>query len=109
MSWPIPGTLMVEPTECESLDEMERFCEAMRRIRAEIARVERGEWPRDNNPLVNAPHSLVALMAETWDRPYSRHEAAFPMADLVRRKIWPSVGRVDDVYGDVHLETAVKT
>ncbi|HOE41539.1 MAG TPA: aminomethyl-transferring glycine dehydrogenase [Rhodoferax sp.] len=103
LSFPVPGTLMVEPTESETLDELDRFINAMIAIRAEIARVERGEWPQDNNPLKNAPHTAAALLGEVWDRPYPRALAAFPVASLKHSKYWPPVGRIDNVYGDRHL------
>ena len=103
LSFPVPGTLMVEPTESETLDELDRFINAMIAIRAEIARVECGEWPRDNNPLKNAPHTAAALLVEDWDRPYTREVAAFPLASLKQNKYWPPVGRIDNVYGDRHL------
>ena len=103
LSFPVPGTLMVEPTESETLDELDRFIDAMIAIRAEIAKVEQGIWPQDNNPLKHAPHTAAALMAETWDRPYPREIGAFPLATLKQVKYWPPVGRVDNVYGDRNL------
>jgi glycine dehydrogenase len=103
LSFPVAGTLMVEPTESESLAELDRFIEAMIAIREEIRRIESGEWPRDDNPLVHAPHTALAATASDWPRPYSREEAVFPVADLKRRKYWPSVGRVDNVHGDRNL------
>ena len=103
LSFPVAGTLMVEPTESESLAELDRFIEAMIAIREEIRRIESGEWPRDDNPLVHAPHTALAATASDWPRPYSREEAVFPVADLKRRKYWPPVGRVDYVHGDRNL------
>jgi glycine dehydrogenase len=103
LSFPVPGTLMVEPTESEDLAEIDRFIHAMIAIRAEIAKVERGEWPQDNNPLKHAPHTAASLMAADWNRPYSREVAAFPIASLKHSKYWPPVGRVDNVYGDRNL------
>ena len=103
LSFPVPGTLMVEPTESETLDELDRFINAMIAIRAEIAKVERGEWPQDNNPLKHAPHTAASLMGEAWDRPYSREVGAFPLTTLKDVKYWPPVGRVDNVYGDRNL------
>jgi len=103
LSFPVPGTLMVEPTESETLDELERFINAMIAIRAEIAKVERGEWPQDNNPLKHAPHTAASLMGADWDRPYSREVGAFPLTTLKQVKYWPPVGRVDNVYGDRNL------
>ena len=103
LSFPVPGTLMVEPTESETLDELDRFINAMIAIREEIAKVERGEWPRDNNPLKHAPHTAASLMGADWDRPYSREVGGFPLATLKQVKYWPPVGRVDNVYGDRNL------
>jgi glycine dehydrogenase len=103
MSFPVAGTLMIEPTESESKAELDRFCDAMIGIRKEIARVESGEWPQDNNPLKHAPHSLDDVMAESWDRPYSRDIAARPLPYLRAHKVWPSVNRIDNVYGDRNL------
>ena len=100
MSFPIPGTLMVEPTESESLAELDRFCDAMIAIRQEIRHVEEGRWPKDQNPLKNAPHTLSAVTANEWTHPYSRSVAAFPSAEARAAKFWPSVGRVNNVYGD---------
>ncbi len=103
LSFPVPGTLMVEPTESESLAELDRFIAAMIAIRAEIRRVEQGEWPQDDNPLKRAPHTAACVAAEAWTRPYGRETAAFPVAELRRRKYWPPVGRVDNVHGDRNL------
>lgn len=103
MSFPVPGTLMIEPTESESLYEIDRFCDAMVAIREEIARVESGEWPLDNNPLVNAPHTQADLMDNDWQRPYDRQLAAFPTAAVKASKYWPAVNRVDNVFGDRQL------
>jgi glycine dehydrogenase len=103
LSFPVPGTLMVEPTESETLDELDRFINAMIAIRAEIAKVQSGEWPQDSNPLKHAPHTAASLMGEAWDRPYSREVGAFPLASLKEVKYWPPVGRVDNVYGDRNL------
>jgi glycine dehydrogenase len=106
LSFPVPGTLMVEPTESEPLAELDRFINAMIAIREEIARVERGEWPKDNNPLKNAPHTAAALLCDDWDKPYSRDVAAFPVPGLKTGKYWPPVGRIDNVYGDRNLVCA---
>ncbi|WP_111411777.1 aminomethyl-transferring glycine dehydrogenase [Billgrantia lactosivorans] len=103
MSFPVPGTLMVEPTESESRYEIDRFCDAMIAIREEIARVERGEWPADDNPLVNAPHTMADLMDPAWERPYSRETGAFPSPAVKAAKYWPAVNRVDNVFGDRQL------
>jgi glycine dehydrogenase len=100
LSFPVPGTLMIEPTESEPLEELDRFIEAMIRIRAEIRAVEEGRMDRDDNPLKNAPHTAAAVLAETWAHDYSREQAAFPVPALRRQKYWPPVGRVDNVYGD---------
>ena len=103
LSFPVPGTLMVEPTESEPLAELDRFCNAMIAIRGEIAQVESGRWPKHENPLVNAPHTAAALLAAEWTHPYSREEAAYPLASLRESKYWSPVGRVDNVWGDRHL------
>jgi glycine dehydrogenase len=103
MSFPVPGTLMIEPTESESLAELDRFCEAMIAIRAEIKSVEEGEWPVEDNPLKNAPHTMRVLTQEKWEKTYSREQAVFPIAELRWNKFWPSVSRVDDAYGDRNL------
>jgi glycine dehydrogenase len=103
LSFPVPGTLMVEPTESESLSELDRFIDAMIAIRNEIARVEAGEWPQDDNPLKNAPHTAGSIAAAEWRHPYSRATAVFPVAGLEMRKYWPPVGRVDNVHGDRNL------
>ena len=103
LSFPVPGTLMVEPTESETLGELDRFINAMMAIREEIAKVERGEWPQDNNPLKHAPHTAPSLMGAVWDRPYSREVGGFPLATLKAVKYWPPVGRVDNVWGDRNL------
>ncbi|WP_394170546.1 aminomethyl-transferring glycine dehydrogenase [Saccharospirillum alexandrii] len=102
MSFPVPGTFMVEPTESESKAELDRFVDAMVSIRAEIDAVASGEWPADNNPLVNAPHTQADLIG-TWERPYSRETAIFPRPWVSQAKYWPSVNRVDDVWGDRNL------
>jgi len=103
MSFPVAGTLMVEPTESEDLEELDRFCEAMIAIRHEMAAVKAGEWPLDNNPLVNAPHTQVDLASAEWDRPYSRELGCFPSKATKNSKYWPTVNRVDNVYGDRNL------
>jgi glycine dehydrogenase len=103
LSFPVAGTLMVEPTESEPLAELDRFCDAMIAIREEIAMVERGEWPKDANPLKNAPHTAEALLKAEWTLPYTREQAAYPVASLRRQKYWVPVGRVDNVYGDRNL------
>jgi len=103
MSFPVPGTLMIEPTESESLEELDRFCEAMIAIRSEIAEIEEGRADRENNLLKHAPHSVRVAMREEWDRPYSRERAIFPLDHLRFNKFWPAVSRVDDAYGDRNL------
>jgi len=103
MSFPVAGTLMVEPTESEDLEELDRFCEAMIAIRHEMAAVKNGEWPLDNNPLVNAPHTQADLSETEWERPYSRELACFPSQAAKNAKYWPTVNRVDNVYGDRNL------
>ncbi|MEN8888471.1 MAG: glycine dehydrogenase (aminomethyl-transferring), partial [Celeribacter marinus] len=102
MSWPVSGTLMIEPTESETKAELDRFIEAMLSIRSELAAIEVGDLPRDNNPLVHAPHTVNDLVAE-WDRPYSREQACFPPGSFRVDKYWPPVGRVDNAYGDRNL------
>ncbi|HDZ56445.1 MAG TPA: glycine dehydrogenase (aminomethyl-transferring) [Pseudomonas xinjiangensis] len=102
MSFPVAGTLMIEPTESESKAELDRFIDAMLTIRAEISRVEQGEWTADDNPLHNAPHTLADITGE-WDRSYSRQEAVFPQPWVAANKFWPSVNRIDNVYGDRNL------
>jgi glycine dehydrogenase len=103
MSWPVTGTLMVEPTESESQAELDRFCDAMITIHGELTAVERGELDRTNNPLKNAPHTAAAVTSDTWDHPYSRSTAAWPAPWLRAHKFWPSVARIDNVYGDRHV------
>jgi glycine dehydrogenase len=103
MSFPVPGTLMIEPTESESKVEIDRFIDAMIAIHAEIVKVERGEYDRMDNPLKGAPHTAEVVMADDWQHKYSREVAAFPVASLRRQKYWPPVGRADNVYGDRNL------
>ena len=104
MSWPVAGTLMVEPTESEPKAELDRFCDAMIAIAAEAGKVASGTWPKDDNPLVNAPHPATDLMADDWSHPYSRMEAAFPAGDEnMASKYWPPVSRIDNVGGDRNL------
>jgi glycine dehydrogenase len=109
MSFPVAGTLMIEPTESEDLAELDRFCDAMISIRAEIDRVASGEWSADESPLRHAPHPAVDVVADGWDRPYSRELAAFPPPSTARRwadKYWPPVGRIDGAYGDRNVVCA---
>jgi glycine dehydrogenase len=103
LSFPVAGTLMVEPTESESREELDRFCDAMIAIRGEIAKVESGAWPPADNPLKGAPHTAEALLKADWPHAYSREAAAYPVASLRRSKYWSPVGRVDNVYGDRNL------
>jgi glycine dehydrogenase len=106
MSFPVAGTLMIEPTESESLAELDRFCEAMIAIRGEIAAIERGEVDAHDNALKNAPHPARVVMADEWNHPYSRAEAAYPAPWVKEHKFWPHVARIDNVYGDRHLVCA---
>lgn len=103
MSFPVPGTLMIEPTESENLYELDRFCDAMIQIREEVRKIEQGELPATDNPLVNAPHTLDDVCDENWNRSYSRDQAARPLDYLLNHKVWPSVNRIDNVYGDRNL------
>ena len=103
VSFPVAGTIMVEPTESESKAELDRFIAAMISIRDEISKIELGQWPADNNPLKRAPHTQADIIEANWDRPYSRAEAAFPLPYVAENKFWPSVNRIDDVYGDRNL------
>ncbi len=103
MSFPVPGTLMIEPTESESKVELDRFIDAMIAIRAEIAKVESGEFDKLDNPLKFAPHTAEVLLSDKWDRKYSREVAAYPVPSLRKQKYWPPVGRADNVYGDRNL------
>jgi glycine dehydrogenase len=103
MSFPVAGTLMVEPTESESLTEVDAFCDAMIAIRAEIDRVGAGEWPVDDNPLRGAPHTAECLVIGDWDHAYTREEAAYPLGKGFRPKVWPPVRRIDGAYGDRNL------
>jgi glycine dehydrogenase len=104
VSWPVAGTVMVEPTESEGLGELQRFCDAMAAIRAEAAAIEAGRSDPLDNPLKRAPHTLAAVMAEHWDRPYSRAQAGCPAGEQqLATKLWPAVARIDNAYGDRHL------
>jgi glycine dehydrogenase len=103
MSFPVPGTLMIEPTESEAKAELDRFCDAMIAIHGEMQAVVNGESDKTNNPLKHAPHTAKVVCAEAWNRPYSRERAAFPDRHTRASKFWPSVGRVDNVYGDRNL------
>jgi glycine dehydrogenase len=103
MSFPVPGTLMIEPTESESKAELDRFCDAMISIHGEMQAVANGESDKTSNPLKHAPHTAKVICADEWTRPYSREAAAFPDRFTRASKFWPSVGRVDNVYGDRNL------
>ena len=103
MSFPVPGTLMIEPTESETKQELDRFCDAMIAIREEIRAIEEGRLPRDDNPLKNAPHTMDMLCTEAWPHAYSREQAAFPAAWTRDHKYWPPVRRIDNAFGDRHL------
>jgi glycine dehydrogenase len=105
MSWPVAGTLMIEPTESESKAELDRFCDAMISIRKEIAQIESGAANKDNNVLKHAPHPVNVVLADKWERPYTRETAAFPAPWVRQSKFWPTCARVDNVYGDRHLVT----
>jgi len=103
MSFPVAGTLMIEPTESESKSELDRFCEAMIAIRSEIQDIAEGRMPRNNNPLTNAPHTAQTVMATDWTHPYSREQAAFPVKWVRESKFWPAVARIDQAFGDRNL------
>ena len=103
VSWPVAGTLMVEPTESESFEEINRFCDAMISIRKEIEEIELGTASPTNNPLSLAPHTLKVVTSDDWDRPYSRRKAAFPLIDQLKTKFWPAVSRIDNAFGDRNL------
>jgi glycine dehydrogenase len=103
ISWPVPGTIMVEPTESESKAELDRFCDALIKIYGEMQEVEAGRIDKQNNLLKNAPHTADMIAADKWERPYSREQAAFPADWLHDYKFWPAVGRIDNVYGDRNL------
>ncbi|MBM4109332.1 MAG: aminomethyl-transferring glycine dehydrogenase [Phycisphaerae bacterium] len=106
MSFPVPGTLMIEPTESEPKGELDRFCEAMISIRAEIRAIEEGRMDRSDNPLKHAPHPIAAVADDVWGHAYTREQAAYPLPWLRRRKFWPSVARIDNAYGDRNLVCA---
>jgi glycine dehydrogenase len=103
VSFPVAGTLMVEPTESESLDELDRFCDAMLAIRNEIAEIEKGEADSQNNVLKNAPHTMKMATSESWEFPYSREKAIYPLPHIAENKFWPAIGRIDNAYGDRNL------
>jgi glycine dehydrogenase len=103
MSFPVPGTLMIEPTESEPIEELDRFITAMKTIRAEIRAVEQGIADKEDNPLKHAPHTAQVVSASEWPHAYSREQAAYPVDSLRRTKYWMPVGRIDNVYGDRNL------
>ena len=103
MSFPVPGTLMIEPTESESKAELDRFCDALISIKKEILDVENGKADKIDNVLKNAPHTAKEVSSDNWSHPYSREHAAYPIGYLIQSKYWPSVGRVDNAYGDRNL------
>ena len=103
VSWPVPGTMMIEPTESESKPELDRYCEALITIRKEIEDIEDGRLPRDDNPLKNAPHTIETIASSEWNHSYSREQAVFPVPWLRNQKFWPSVSRIDNAYGDRNL------
>jgi glycine dehydrogenase len=109
MSFPVAGTLMVEPTESESMAELDRFCDALIAIREEIRAVQEGRFDPADNPLANSPHTLADVTASDWEHPYSREQAAYPVDSLRRYKYWAPVNRVDNVYGDRNLFCACPT
>jgi glycine dehydrogenase len=106
MSFPVPGTLMIEPTESEPKAELDRLCDALIQIREEVRQIEQGQMDRADNPLRNAPHTVYVLTANEWTHPYSREQAAFPLPWVKEHKFWPAVGRVDNPYGDRNLVCA---
>ncbi|WOV92126.1 MAG: hypothetical protein R1F54_05770 [Candidatus Zeuxoniibacter abyssi] len=106
VSWPEPGAIMIEPTESEFKYELDKFCDAMLAIEKEIARIAAGEWPRENNPLVCAPHVAEDVFSDDWNCPYSREEAVYPVAWMCRNKYWPPVSRIDAAFGDRNIQCA---
>jgi len=107
MSFPVAGTLMVEPTESESLEELDRFCEAMIAIREEVRAIETGRADPEDNPLKHAPHAAEVVVADDWNHAYSREVAAYPTPHQRLHKYWPAVSRIDNVYGDKHMCTCL--
>ena len=103
ISWPIAGTMMIEPTESEAKAELDRFCNAMISIHKEIRKIEKGEFPKDDNPLRSAPHTATDIATEDWKHPYSRTEAVFPSEEVQNNKYWPPLGRIDAAFGDRNL------
>jgi len=103
MSWPVAGTIMIEPTESENLEEIDKFCNALIKIKKEINLVESSKFDKTDNPLKNAPHTYIELSSNDWNHKYTREEAAFPNEYVKNNKYWAPVGRVDNVYGDRNL------
>ena len=103
MSWPVPGTIMIEPTESESLSELNRFCDTLIKIKSEIDKINSGEFDKIDNQIKNAPHTDLELASNEWNHKYSREEAAYPAKFLRTSKFWPPVARVDNVYGDKNI------
>ena len=103
MSWPVNGTMMIEPTESESKEELDRFCDALISIKSEILKTDNGEYDHNDNPLKTAPHTALHIASDKWTHPYSRKDAAYPAKHLKHHKYWPPVGRIDNAYGDKNL------
>jgi len=103
VSFPVAGTLMIEPTESETKEELDRFCDALIEIRKEVAEVEEGLADKQDNVLKNSPHTVDVISSDEWDYPYSRHKAAFPLPFVRNQKFWPAVSRIDSAYGDRNL------
>ena len=103
MSWPVAGTMMIEPTESESLSELDRFCDTLISIKKEIDMVKSGKFDKVDNPIKNAPHTDIELASDEWSHKYSREQAAYPAKFLKANKFWPPVARVDNVYGDKNI------
>ena len=106
MSWPVAGTMMIEPTESESLSELDRFCDTLIKIKLEIDKIKSGEYDKIDNPIKNAPHTASIVTSSSWVFPYTREKAAYPLDFVSSNKFWPSVSRVDDAYGDRNLVCA---
>jgi glycine dehydrogenase len=103
VSFPVPGTMMIEPTESETKEELDRFCDALLTIRKEIREIEDGLFDQENNVLKNSPHTQAVAISDNWEYPYSREKAVFPLKFVKENKFWPSVGRIDAAYGDRNL------
>ena len=103
MSWPVNGTMMIEPTESESKEEIDRFCEALISIKDEILKIADGKYHQNDNPIKNAPHTATHIASDNWPHRYSRNEAVYPANHLKSHKYWPPVGRIDNAFGDRNL------